>query len=57
VRLAALCAFALAVVTAGPAAVQVQAQVVQLGESDGTVHLTNAPSDPRYQRLGLALPR
>jgi len=36
--------------------VQVQAQVVQLGESDGTVHLTNAPSDPRYQRLGLALP-
>ena len=30
------------------------AQVVQLGEADGTVHLTNAPSDPRYRRLGIA---
>lgn len=33
-----------------------RAQVVQLGESDGTVHLTNAPTDPRYQRLGIAPP-
>lgn len=49
-----LCALALAVVATGPAAAQ--AQVVQLGESDGTVHLTNAPTDPRYQRLGIAPP-
>jgi hypothetical protein len=45
---------ALGVVATGPAVAQ--AQVVQLGESDGTVHLTNAPTDPRYQRLGIAPP-
>jgi soluble lytic murein transglycosylase-like protein len=26
----------------------------RLIESDGTVHLTNAPSDPRYRRMGLS---
>jgi soluble lytic murein transglycosylase-like protein len=26
----------------------------RLVESDGTVHLTNAPNDPRYKRLGLS---
>lgn len=30
------------------------AQVLELTEQDGTVHLTNAPTDPRYQRLGIA---
>jgi GNAT superfamily N-acetyltransferase len=36
----------------------VPAQVVELTEGDGTVHLTNALTDPRYQRLGIlrALP-
>ena len=33
-----------------------EAEVLQLGESDGTIHLTNAPSDPRYRRLGIAPP-
>ena len=32
------------------------AQVLELTEQDGTVHVTNAPSDPRYQRLGIAPP-
>jgi soluble lytic murein transglycosylase len=32
------------------------AQVVELAETDGTVHLTNAPTDPRYQRLGIIQP-
>ena len=41
-------------VTAPPAA---ESQVLQLDESDGTVHLTNAPTDPRYRRLGIAPPR
>jgi hypothetical protein len=30
------------------------AQVLEIAEEDGTVHLTNAPTDPRYQRLGIA---
>lgn len=29
------------------------AQVLELTAPDGTVHLTNAPTDPRYQRLGI----
>jgi soluble lytic murein transglycosylase len=32
------------------------AQVIELTEPDGTVHLTNVPDDPRYQRLGIAPP-
>ena len=32
------------------------AQVIELAEPDGTVHLTNVPTDPRYQRLGIAPP-
>jgi soluble lytic murein transglycosylase len=47
--LAALLA-ALASVVPGSAAT---AEVFRLTEPDGTVHLTNAPTDPRYQRLGL----
>jgi soluble lytic murein transglycosylase-like protein len=54
VRRPALGALAFAVLTCGPAAAG--AQIVQLDEADGTVHLTNAPADPRYQRLGLAVP-
>jgi soluble lytic murein transglycosylase-like protein len=37
-------------VSAAPAA----AQSFKLTEPDGTVHFTNAPSDPRYQRMGFA---
>src|SRR2546430_15554948 len=29
----------------------VSAQTYRLSEADGTVHFTNAPTDPRYQRL------
>ncbi len=28
------------------------AEVFKLSESDGTVHFTNAPTDPRYRRMG-----
>jgi soluble lytic murein transglycosylase-like protein len=55
VRRLALCAFALVVVAAVPLAVS--AQVLQLDESDGTLHVTNAPADPRYRRLGIAPPQ
>jgi Transglycosylase SLT domain/Domain of unknown function (DUF4124) len=33
------------------AAVPVDAQVYKLSEKDGTVHFTNAPTDPRYRGL------
>jgi hypothetical protein len=36
------------VLAVGPAS----AESFKLTESDGTVHLTNAPNDPRYQRMG-----
>lgn len=35
-------------------ATQVDAEMYRLAAPDGTVHLTNAPTDPRYQRLGIA---
>ncbi len=44
----------LAIALGAPMAVP--AQVVELSEQDGTVHLTNAPTDPRYQRLGISPP-
>src|SRR5206468_3202687 len=43
-----LCAVATAIVTAVPAS----AEVYRLATSDGTVHFTNAPTDPRYRGLG-----
>ena len=46
-RSLALLAFAL-VVTAGPAG----AQTFRFKAPDGTTHFTNAPTDPRYQRMG-----
>lgn len=45
---------AAALVAAGP--IGARAEVVQLGEDDGTLHLTNTPTDPRYRRLGIAPP-
>ena len=36
------------------AAVPVRAEVFKLSESDGTLHFTNAPTDPRYKRMGLS---
>jgi hypothetical protein len=32
----------------------VSAEMYKLTDSNGTVHFTNAPTDPRYQRLGVA---
>jgi hypothetical protein len=32
------------------------AELVELTEEDGTLHLTNTPGDPRYRRLGIAPP-
>jgi len=43
-----LCAVATAIVTAVPA----DAEVYRLATNDGTVHFTNAPTDPRYRGLG-----
>ena len=43
-----LCAVATAIVTAAPAS----AEVYRLAANDGTVHFTNAPTDPRYRGLG-----
>jgi len=43
-----LCAVATAIVTAVPA----HAEVYRLATNDGTVHFTNAPTDPRYRGLG-----
>jgi soluble lytic murein transglycosylase-like protein len=37
-------------------AVAAQAETYRLVAPDGTVHFTNAPTDPRYQRLGLVAP-
>ncbi|PYN32987.1 MAG: lytic transglycosylase [Candidatus Rokuibacteriota bacterium] len=49
-RVSRLVAIALAAaVTAS--ATSVSAQTYRLSEADGTVHFTNAPTDPRYQRL------
>jgi hypothetical protein len=43
---------AIALVAAALAgATSVSAQTFRLSEADGTVHFTNAPTDPRYQRL------
>jgi soluble lytic murein transglycosylase-like protein len=33
-----------------------EAQTFRLEAPDGTVHFTNAPTDPRYRRLGLVAP-
>jgi hypothetical protein len=33
-----------------------RAETYRLEAPDGTVHFTNAPTDPRYRRLGLAVP-
>jgi Transglycosylase SLT domain/Domain of unknown function (DUF4124) len=41
------CAAATVLVTVGPAG----AQVYKLSANDGTVHFTNAPTDPRYRSL------
>jgi len=45
---AVLCLVAAATVAAVPAG----AEVYRLATSDGTVHFTNAPTDPRYRGLG-----
>jgi hypothetical protein len=42
------CAVTAAIVTAVPA----HAEMYKLTAPDGTVHFTNAPTDPRYQRMG-----
>ncbi|HBH04240.1 MAG TPA: lytic transglycosylase [Candidatus Rokubacteria bacterium] len=42
-----LCAVTAALVTAPPA----RAETYRLAAPDGTVHFTNAPTDPRYQRM------
>ena len=47
-RLVATCLIAALVASATPAA----AESFKLTEPDGTVHFTNAPNDPRYQRMG-----
>ncbi|HXG02397.1 MAG TPA: lytic transglycosylase domain-containing protein [Candidatus Binatia bacterium] len=39
-----------------PGAVAAQAETFRLVAPDGTVHFTNAPTDPRYQRLGFLSP-
>jgi len=35
-------------------AVSAEAQTFRFIDTDGTVHVTNAPTDPRYQRMGRA---
>ncbi|HET7342555.1 MAG TPA: transglycosylase SLT domain-containing protein [Methylomirabilota bacterium] len=42
--------FVATVVSVGPAG----AEMYRLTAPDGTVHFTNAPNDPRYQRMGIA---
>jgi hypothetical protein len=37
-------------------ATSAEAQTYRLEAPDGTVYFTNAPTDPRYQRLGLVVP-
>jgi hypothetical protein len=39
------------ILTATAAAAPVSAETYRLSMSDGTVHFTNAPTDPRYQRI------
>lgn len=41
-------------VTTAPAVAR--AETVKLDEADGTLHLTNTPTDPRYRRMGLVPP-
>ena len=43
-----LCAATAGLMPAGPA----RAEMYRLAAPDGTVHFTNAPTDPRYQRMG-----
>src|SRR5882724_3301200 len=40
------------VATAALATVPASGEVYRLAENDGTVHFTNAPTDPRYRSLG-----
>jgi len=47
-RCVALIAFTAAVVMAAPAG----AEMYKFKAPDGTTHFTNAPTDPRYQRMG-----
>jgi hypothetical protein len=47
-RSLSLIVFAAALVTAAPAG----AQTYKLKAPDGSTHFTNAPTDPRYQRMG-----
>lgn len=44
-----------AVATALVVAVPAGADVYRLATDDGTVHFTNAPTDPRYRRMGIAV--
>jgi hypothetical protein len=48
-----IAAFLVAVVASG-AATPARAEVFRLSAPDGTVHFTNAPTDPRYRRMGLS---
>jgi soluble lytic murein transglycosylase-like protein len=52
-RVGTLALIALAVILGAPAA---RAETFRLVAPDGTVHFTNAPTDPRYRRLGLQPP-
>lgn len=51
-RLVRILAAAATLAVASPAG----AETFRLVAPDGTVHFTNAPTDPRYQRLGIAVP-
>ena len=53
-HLIALLTLAVALVAIAPAGVD--AQTFRLVAPDGTVHYTNAPTDPSYRRLGLTPP-
>lgn len=44
-----------ALLTAAMAVSPAGAETYRLSASDGTVHFTNAPTDPRYQRMGIAV--
>ncbi len=48
-----IAAVIVAVVASGAAA-PAHAEVFKLSGSDGTVHFTNAPTDPRYKRMGFS---
>jgi soluble lytic murein transglycosylase-like protein len=45
---------ALAISIFGPVAVAAAGETFKLEAPDGTVHLTNVPTDPSYRRLGIA---